>query len=340
VKEKVLGILKENSARYVSGEHISEALGVSRAAIWKHIKDLKKEGYVIIASSKKGYSLVSVPDVLNSYEIIYNLKTGIIGSNIIYREEIDSTNNYAKKIASEGCKDGTVVVAECQTAGRGRLGRMWDSARNKGIYMSIVLRPEVAPEDVQIITIAASIAVAEAIRDITGMEAAIKWPNDIILDGKKVCGILTEMSSEMEKVNFLVVGIGLNVNHSREDFPEELANTATSLRIYAEQNSTGTAPAELDFRLNRSSLVKAVLTEMENVYCMVNNGNTDEVVRQWKEYSVTLGKEVLITSKSAEYRGFAKDITKDGRLIVDCSDGVTREVMSGEVKVRGLLGYT
>lgn len=333
MKDKILQKLKEDTSRFVSGEEISEMLNVSRTAVWKHIKELKEEGYLIESSSKKGYKLLSIPDIINVWEIKHNLNTHIIGKEILYFDVIDSTNNYAKKIASEGCAEGTVVIADSQTSGRGRLGRAWNSAQKAGIWMSVVLRPAIAPEDVQVITIAASVAVVSAIKRVAGIEAGIKWPNDIILDRKKVCGILTEMNSEMERVNFLILGIGINVKQDPEEFPEELRSKGTSLRAHAREK--GIALEEFD----RNRLIKALLSELERLYSKISCGRTAEIIDRWKKHSVTLGKEVRISARNYECSGIAVDITDDGKLVVNCADGVTREVLSGEISVRGMLGY-
>jgi len=332
VKREILLNLKKNPLEYVSGEQLSTILGVSRTAIWKVINELKEEGYVIESSSKKGYRLSPNSDVLNSFEISEELKTKVLGRNIVYLDSVDSTNNYAKKIALEGCGEGTLIVADRQTGGRGRLGRDWISPGKKGIWMSLVLRPDIPFEEVQMVTLAASVAVVQALFEVAQIEAGIKWPNDIILDGKKVCGILVEMNMEIESINFLVLGIGLNVNQQKEDFPEELLDRATSLKMYLE--ATGVQKL-----LKRSEIIAAILLKFEEIYDKVKGGAFEEILSEWKKYSVTLGREVSIIYKNEQYRGIAQDLTKDGKLIIKCEDGSVKEVFSGEVSVRGLLGY-
>ena len=339
MKEEILDKLKENSGQFISGETLSDILGVSRTAIWKHMKELKVEGYIIESVSKKGYRLISVPDILNEHEIKQGLETSIIGHRIDCFKSVDSTNRYAKELAANGCVDGTVVAADSQTAGRGRLGRDWSSSDRKGIWMSVVLRPAIPPEEVQLITLAASVAVVTAIMNSTGVRTGIKWPNDIILDGKKVCGILTEMSCEMEQVNFLVVGLGINVSHELEDFPEDLRETVTSIKLWLEDNRNS-SEIEWSNCLNRSRLIKEILIELEKAYYQLKNGLNTEIINQWKKYSVTLGKQVKIMAKGSEYIGTAIDITKDGKLVLILPDGARHEVLSGEVSVRGLLGYS
>ncbi len=331
---KVLLKLRENPDNFVSGEKLSEYLGVSRTAVWKYINNLKKEGYIIEASSKKGYRLVSGQDILNEYEIGYNLDTRIMGKRIYCLSSVDSTNNYAKKLAFEGAEEGTLVLADFQTSGKGRLGKSWASANKKGIWMTVILRPKIPPEEVHIITLAAAVAVVKALEGSTGISAGIKWPNDIILDNRKVCGILTEMTCEMEAVNYIVLGMGINVNQSYEDFPCEIRETAVSIKEYMIKKDM-----KFSREFLRNEIIQKILFELEQIYIKISNGDFTDIIDEWKKYSVTLGKEVRAISKSNTFTGIAKDITKDGRLIVDCTDGVTREVFYGEVSVRGILDY-
>lgn len=333
MKREILLKLKNSPLEYISGEHLSTVLGVSRTAIWKVINELKEEGYVIESSSKKGYRLSLTSDVLNSFEISEELNTKTLGRSVVYLDKIDSTNNYAKKIALEGCEEGTLVVADYQTCGRGRLGRDWNSPHKKGVWMSLVLRPDIPFEEVQIITLAASVAVVQALYDVAQIEAGIKWPNDIIINGKKVCGILVEMNMEIDRINFLVLGIGLNVNQEKVDFSQELLDKAVSLKMHVEKTSNSQKI------LKRNEIIAAILLKFEEIYDKVKSGAFEDIISEWKKYSVTLGKEVSITHKNEQYIGIAEDITKDGKLIVKCEDGI-KEVFSGEISVRGLLGYS
>lgn len=333
MKFKVLQLLKENCGRYVSGEALSEGLNVSRTAIWKYIGELRQEGCQIESSTKKGYRLKVLPDIITVEELKDHLDTEIVGSEIVYFNEIDSTNSYGKKMAMEGRGSGMVVIADSQLSGRGRLGRPWSSAAGKGIWMSVVLKPSIRPENVQIITLAASVAVVNALKEATGIRAGIKWPNDIILDGRKVCGILTEMVSEIDEINFLVLGIGINVNHDKSDFEGLLKDKAISLKIFSQEKG---ACAE---SFDRTAIVKRTLQELEKVYKKVENGAILEIIDAWRNYSVTLGREVNIRFKDSTITGIAEDITGDGKLLVRSPDGALREVISGEIQVRGMLGY-
>jgi BirA family biotin operon repressor/biotin-[acetyl-CoA-carboxylase] ligase len=330
VKELILQKLKENDLSFVSGELLSQLAGVSRTAIWKSIQQLRNEGYIIESSPNKGYKLSLIPDILNPNEITYKLNTKLIGRAVKCFEVLDSTNVYAKKAAAEGCIDGTVITAETQTAGRGRLGRDWYSPGGLGIWLSIVLRPSISPEHVQLITLAASVAVVNALKAATGIQTGIKWPNDIILDGRKVCGILTEMSCEADSINYAVIGIGLNVNQKSQDFSGELTDKATSLTIHSGEKTL----------YNRLKIVRNLLYEFERAYLNINEYKIADILKEWKKYSVTIGKEVRIISKDRQFTGIAEDLTEDGRLVVISSDGEKKEILSGEISVRGIMGYT
>lgn len=326
-KYEILRMLKEKFPKFISGEELSKNFDISRTAVWKYINNLKADGYVLEASTRVGYKLVSGPCVFNGYEIASNLGTETIGKKILYFESIDSTNNYAKKMALEGAEEGLAVVAGSQSDGRGRLGRKWNSPSGAGIYMSIILKPALLPEEVQIITLAASVAVVEAISRITGIKPGIKWPNDVLLEDKKICGILTEMNSEIERVNFIVLGIGINYNLQHDEFPAELADKATSLSAYAGDHGINIK------KLSRLEIVRAVLQEMDKIYCLIPKHGHAEIIDKWKEYSVTLGREVRIISGETEYSAVAEDLTDDGKLIVRCNDGSARLVQSGEVSL-------
>ena len=351
MKYEVLQMLREGEPGYVSGEALSRTLGVSRTAIWKYINELKDEGYVIEASSKKGYRMDPSGDLLNAFEIKSNSRADLLGRNVLYFKSLDSTNNYAKKIASEGCEEGTVVIAGRQLSGRGRLGRLWSSSSEKGVWMSVVLKPSVNPQEVQIITLAASVAVILAIKKVTGITGGIKWPNDIILKGKKVCGILTEMNSELDKINYVILGIGINVNQEAGDFPEDIRQVATSLRCFAMESGmllkekSDKSDTKLIANMgsegifNRSEIMKELLFHLERFYDDINKGCISHIIDLWKQYSITLNMEVEFTQKDVKYRGRALDITGDGKLVVKCQDGSIREILFGEVSVRGILGY-
>ncbi|WP_113672429.1 biotin--[acetyl-CoA-carboxylase] ligase [Vallitalea guaymasensis] len=325
MKEKIIQLLNE-ADDYISGEEISKQLGVSRTAIWKVINRLKEEGYEIESVTRKGYRLLSSPDILNSEELHYNLNTEIIGNKIINFDKLDSTNQQAKKLALEGASNGTVVIAEEQTAGKGRRGKMWVSPPGTGIWMSAILRPSVMPENASMLTLVAGLAVCKAVREITNLEASIKWPNDIVVNGKKICGLLTEMNSEIDFINFVVVGIGINVNI--EKFPPELDNIATSLMIEGNQS------------YQRKILVKRTLEIFEDYYKKyLETEDLTKIIEEYNEHCINIGRKVRVTGRKQDITGNVKCVTNKGELIVTDQQGEDIVVTSGEVSVRGIYGY-
>ena len=332
MKALILKALKENINHYISGEQISNQIGVSRTAIWKHISELRHEGYHIESSSRKGYRLISAPEHLSAAEIQAELNTNCFGKNIIYYDTITSTNNAAKEAAAKGCDEGTVVIADRQTAEKGRLGRSWVSPPNSGIWMSVVLRPEILPVQAQFITILAAIAVGRAIEQIAGITIGIKWPNDIVINRKKVCGILTEISAEIEQINYIVLGIGVNVNLDKDDFPDDIKHSAASIK--SETGST----------VSRKKLVVRILENLESLYKNLykkefyDNAKAD-LINEYKKYSVTLGNRVKAIYQNKTIEGYAEDITENGELIIRSDNGEQHTILSGEVSVRGLYGY-
>jgi BirA family biotin operon repressor/biotin-[acetyl-CoA-carboxylase] ligase len=328
MKYAIVKLLKDAAPGYVSGGDIGRRLDVSRTAVWKHVEELRKEGYSIEASTRCGYRLLPSGERLNAWEISCGLDTNIVGSEILYFDSLDSTNSYAGKLASEGCNEGLTVIAGKQTGGRGRLGRSWESPEEKGIYISAVIKPDMAPAESPILTFAAAVAVVDAMRKATGIKAGIKWPNDLIIDGKKVCGILLEMSSEADRVNYVIIGIGVNYSQDTGDFPAELKDKAVSLKMAAANG-----------RFSRLSVIKAILSELDSALELIKGGFNKEILDAWREQSVTLGREVAFIMKDKGYCGMAVDITDEGRLLVDCRDGVRRELLSGEISIRGINGY-
>lgn len=328
MKKEILESLKQNKENFISGEELSNQIGVSRTAIWKHIKQLKEEGYGIESTSRKGYRLIAEPDRLDDKALEIELRHRKLMDKVFHFDSIDSTNNQAKIMASKGAPEGTVILAEEQTSGRGRLGRSWLSPKGTGIWMSIILKPDIEPSEAAKITQIAAAAVTLAVREITDCEAGIKWPNDIIVNGKKICGILTEMSGELNSVNYMVVGMGMNVNQEPEDFPPDLKDTATSIR-----ECVGKA-------ISRKKMALSILRHFEELYMdFLECKNVGKSVSICKNYSVTLGKEVKIIQKGTELIAQALDITEEGELIIRNNKGEIQKIVSGEVSVRGLHGY-
>lgn len=327
MKNKILKILKDNKNQFISGENLSKDFGITRAAIWKYMNALKEEGYEITSISKRGYKLVSSPDILRYEEVEEYLQTKYIGRNILHYNAIDSTNKVAKSLAIEGIEEGTVIVSEEQTSGRGRLGRSWISPKSSGIWMSIILKPNISPMMASRVTLIGAAAVHKALEEI-GIDAKIKWPNDIVLNNKKLCGILTEMSGEMDKLNYIVMGIGLNVNLDEEDFSDELKNMATSLKI------------EKNEQVNRKELFGKILNNFEILYDeFKEHGNIESTVDICRKNSLLLGKEVRVINGSKTVTVKALGLDEDGELLVEYEDKSKGKIISGEVSVRGLYGY-
>jgi len=328
MKEKILKLLKDSGDEFVSGQKISDELGVSRAAIWKHINVIKEDGYEIEAISRKGYKVISSPDILTFEEIKNFLNTKYIGRNIIHYDSIGSTNSKAKELAEASCAHGTVVISEEQTSGRGRLGRNWVSPKHKGIWMSIILRPNIITQNASQITLIGAAAAQTAIMKMC-VETSIKWPNDIVINGKKVCGILTEMSGEIDHINYLVMGIGINVNLEEEDIPMDLKDVATSLKI------------ESGKCMDRKLLAANILNIFEELYNeFVQNGNIKETIDVCRKNSMLIGKEIQLVSRGKVRIAKAIDISDSGELIVENEQGIIEYIVSGEVSVRGMYGYS
>lgn len=328
MRDSILTILKNNRDSYVSGQTISEGLGVSRSAVWKYINKLKEEGYVIDSLSNNGYKMISAPDLLTMEEIKDYLDTRNIGSQILHFNSIDSTNSKAKELAVAGASHGTVVISEEQTSGRGRFGRQWSSPKHKGIWMSVILRPDIDPVNASNITLLGSAAVFEAMKAM-GVSPGIKWPNDIILKGRKLCGILTEMSSELNQINYLIMGIGVNVNTSQGEFPEELKNIATSLK-----SSEG-------HDYSRQELTGLILSHFERFYDkFIKENDMKSAIEISRKHSVLLGKEIQIFNKGVPVGAKAIDINDQGLLVIEHPDGKMESIISGEVSMNGLFGYS
>lgn len=321
MKDKILQKLKE-SKDFISGQEISREFHMTRAAIWKYISALKEEGYDIESVPSKGYRLISLPDILSYEEIKAYLNTDFIARKIYYFNTLDSTNKKAKEIAQDE-EEGTVIIAEEQTQGKGRMGRSWISPKGKGIWMTMILKPNLEPMKVPKMTLIAAAAVHKALNKL-GIKSQIKWPNDILVDGKKVCGILTEMSGELNMVNYVIMGIGINVNLDEKDIPDELKDIAGSLKL-----TTGK-------KINRKELAANILNEFEKLYLSFKEeDNIEEVLKICKENSILLGEEVRIIRGNNIRIGKAIDINDNGELVVKFEGDLVENIMAGEVSLRG-----
>ncbi len=321
LKSRILHIL-QSSDGYISGEKISNELGVSRTAIWKYVRILRSEGYKISSVTHKGYRLEESPDLISEVAITADLPTDFFAHNICIYDEINSTNIEAKNNAH--LPDGTLFIAEHQTSGRGRLGREWSSEKGTGIFMSILLKPDIALEKVSQITLAAGIGVCRALSDSCEVDAKIKWPNDIVIGTKKVCGILTELSADMDGVNYVVVGIGINIHNT--EFDSELCEKATSLFL------------ETGLHYDRCELIKKIMYETEKYYKKLLSDGFASFSEEYRLLCANTGKDVLIIKDGTSVPAHCIDISDTGDLVVKIGDTV-HAVRSGEVSVRGLYGY-
>ena len=320
---RILELLRRQEG-FLSGEDIGRELSITRAAVWKGIKKLREEGYEIEAVTNRGYRLTNPETMYNKRELEQGLKTKTMGQSIYFYEETDTTNNRARELALEGAPEGTLVVAEKQTDGRGRRRKVWESPLGTGIWMSLVLRPQIMPAEASVLTLLCGLATAEAIEAETGLSAGIKWPNDILINGKKAVGILTEMDCEMSEVHFVIPGIGINVNTA--SFPPEIADIATSL--YLECGKT----------VSRRRLVHKVLERLEEHYeTFLRTGSFTAMLEDYRKHCITLGKEVHVLGREPFFAE-ALDITPEGELLVRRADNGKEEVVfSGEVSIRGVI---
>lgn len=324
-KTKILKVLRGTKG-YISGQELCEQLGVSRTAVWKYMKQLKEEGYEIQAVQNKGYCLTEVPDVLGESEIKSRLDTRWAGSQVYFYEEIDSTNTQAKRLAEDGAPSGILVVSDCQVKGKGRRGRTWESPKASAIYMTLMLRPQILPERASMLTLVMGLSVVQAIRSVLHIETSIKWPNDVVLNKKKLVGILTEMNAQMDYIEYLVIGIGINANMGH--FPQELEDKATSLQI------------ELGHPVNRAELVAATMKCFEENYDIFEKTqDLSGLIEAYHAVLANYNQPVRVLEPGNEYSGVARGINKKGELLVEREDGSVKTVYAGEVSVRGLYSY-
>lgn len=323
MKSKILDILYENKDKPISGQVLSQTLKVSRTAVWKHMKALAEEGYQIESFDGIGYKLTD-SDVLNEYEIKKSLNQEI---PFVFKKSIDSTNTFSKLIARENENEFMFVVAQNQESGRGRMGRSFESDNKKGVWCSFILKPSMDPESALIITVASALAVCKTLEDACGLKTGIKWPNDIVSGGKKVCGILSEMSCETGAIEFVVVGIGINVSQRAEDFSKMVSETAVSVL-----GETGT-------ECKRAEIIASLCYNMQEIYGLVKSGAVDEIKKRWEQYSVTDGKNIRVIKNNEEINAVAEGIDENGRLIITEENGTRSIYSSGEISIRGIMGY-
>jgi BirA family biotin operon repressor/biotin-[acetyl-CoA-carboxylase] ligase len=325
MKSEILALLRERGD-FVSGQELCVHFGVSRTAVWKAINQLKKEGYHIEAAQNRGYMLVQEGDVFGQNELESRMTTQWAGHPVIYYASTDSTNLQAKLAAENGAGEGTLLVADMQTSGRGRRGRTWISPPGTNVYYTLLLKPEYPADRASAVTLVMALAAAEGIRRTCGLEAGIKWPNDIVVGGKKVCGILTEMSVEQDYIHYVVIGVGINVGE--QEFAPEVAQTAGFL-----QQENGQ-------RISRAELVANIMQAFEKDYeIFVQTLDMSGLMDAYNALSVNRGREVRVLDPKGEFSGISAGINESGELLVERGDGTVAKVYAGEVSVRGIYGY-
>lgn len=322
MEDKILTELKKTKD-HISGEYLSSTLNVSRTAIWKHIKNLKSKGYVIEGISNKGYKLISSPDLLNKSELLPLLKTSIIGRNIIHFDDIDSTNIKGKEFAKKSTEDGSIIIAEKQTLGSGRFNRKWVSPSG-GLWFTLLLRPTIPPTEAPKITQIAAASIYKTLMDFN-INTTIKWPNDILLNGKKLCGILAEMKCDMDSVHYLILGIGMNINIDESDFDESIKSTATSLKIHCNK------------QFERSEILADFLNHFETLYNkFLYNLDLSETISICREHSSIFGKQAKLITYNTEEIVTCVSLSDTGDLIVKDSIGNEKAVLTGEISFNGM----
>ncbi|MFC7392656.1 biotin--[acetyl-CoA-carboxylase] ligase [Scopulibacillus cellulosilyticus] len=321
-KNHILKLLFKNRNDYISGQKISDEIGCSRTAVWKHIKELENEGYTIASVHKRGYKLIDAPDQLSEAKIYAGLTTKTLGHHLVYQDEIPSTQKKAQHLAEDGAEEGTVVLADEQTSGRGRLGRSWHSPKGTGIWMSLIIRPDIPIHKAPQFTLLTAVAVVKAVKHVTGLDCEIKWPNDILYKGKKFVGILTELQAEAADVKAIIVGIGINVNAAIDDFPEELKDIATSLRAEA-----GTA-------FDRAELIQEILKAFEDLYKSYMDEGFGLIKLLWESYAISLGRQIYArTANGTVVQGLAQGINDEGVLLLKDKDGKIHKIYSADIEI-------
>jgi BirA family biotin operon repressor/biotin-[acetyl-CoA-carboxylase] ligase len=318
--DEILQLLRGSSSAFLSGEEISRRLKVSRTAVWKRMKRLRRLGYEIEASTRSGYRLIQSPDLLTPSEIKPILKTKSVGKAIHHFHTLDSTNSKAYQLALNGAEEGEVVISESQEKGRGRLGRKWFSPPFLNLYLSVILRPRISPHQASLITLMAAIATADAIQKFSGLFPLIKWPNDILLRDRKVAGLLNEIHSEMDRIHFVILGIGVNLNMEEKMFSKEIRVGATSLKIETGQT------------ISRKTFLQSLLQELEKWYTILMKEGSEVILKAWRDRAHIKGRRVKVTSFGETWVGRAIDVNSDGALILETAGGKRKRVVAGDVE--------
>lgn len=318
---KIIELFRKNPGGIISGEELGGALDISRTAVWKHIRTLQEIGYQIEAVPSQGYRLLSSPDILIAEEISSGLVTGTIGRKILCFKNTDSTNRIAFKLGEQGAEEGTVVIAEEQSRGKGRLGRQWESPSGVNLYCSIILRPPLMPVKAPQCTFLSAVAVSQTIETTTTLIPRIKWPNDVLVNGMKVSGMLNEMSAEMEKINFIVLGIGVNINMRREQFPPQLRHPASSLFL------------ESGKPVNRIEFTRTLLTCFDSLYESYLRKGIGPIREQWLSRSALTGRRIRVSFQESEAVGIVVGLDDDGALLIQDDGGKIEKILAGDVSI-------
>lgn len=325
MKTEILTALK-NTDGYLSGQELCDRFQVSRTAVWKVINQLKEEGYQVEAVRSRGYRLISVPASVTAEELMSRFDGHWFGNHVVYYDSVDSTNTEAKRLADKNAVHGTLVAAGTQTAGKGRRGRAWTSDPGTGVWMTVILRPEFSPPSASMLTLIMGMAVAKAAEELTGLEAKIKWPNDVVLNGRKICGILTEMSAEPDYIHHVIIGVGVNVNI--DSFPDELKEKATSFL-----QETGE-----EYRL--ADIIERIGILFEHYYgIFIRTGDLLALREEYNQRLAGLHKAVRVLDPHEPFEGISRGINELGELVVELEDKSVRNVYAGEISVRGRHGY-
>ncbi|MGG3469626.1 biotin--[acetyl-CoA-carboxylase] ligase [Neobacillus pocheonensis] len=321
LRKELLDAFTNAGEAYLSGQHLADLVGCSRTAVWKHIEELRKEGFELEAVRKKGYRIVKTPEKITADEIRLGLTTDFIGKNIHYEESVESTQKIAHRFASEEVPEGTVIIAEEQRSGKGRMNRKWHSPKYTGIWMSLILRPNIPLTKAPQLTLLTAVAIVQAIEEVTGLTPEIKWPNDILINGKKITGILTELQAEADRIHSIIVGMGINVNQKKEDFPNEIQDTASSLFI--EKGET----------ISRASLIRSIFKQFEKLYLLYLEQGFLPIKLLWESYAVSIGKILKARTLTSVIEGKALGITEDGVLLLEDNSGTIHHVYSADIEL-------
>lgn len=326
VNRRILEIFRDREGGLVSGEEISGVLGISRTAVWKHIKSLRALGYSVVAVPSRGYRIVSSPDLLVPDDISSSIVVDRIGGRIICLRETESTNIVAFRLAEEGAEEGTVVIADAQTQGKGRMGRRWESPAGTNLYCSVIVRPPISPMQAAQLTLCSVVAVARAVEKATTLIPSIKWPNDVLINGKKVAGLLNEMSAETDKVNFVILGIGININMTAEQFSADLRHPATSLLL------------ESGKKIDRRAVACSLLESLDELYSLFLSRGHQPIRDEWLSRTNVLNRRVSVSSHDTAVCGIVTGIDEYGALLLQCDDGRMEKILAGDVTILSANG--